>query len=71
MSKVQKVFSAAVDDVIIVHDNWEQDLQMVAVVLGSPRQDSWPTPKKCVIGQGEIQCLGRPLAQRQVCPKLR
>lgn len=58
------------DDVIIVHDNWEQDLQMVAVVLGSPRQDSWPTPKKSVIGRGEIQRLGNLLAQRQVRPQL-
>lgn len=40
------------DDFIIVHDNWDQDLQMVAVVLESPRQDSQPTPKKCVIGRG-------------------
>lgn len=65
----QSVFSAAyVDDVIIVDDDWEQDLQMVAVVLESPRQDSRPTPKKCVIGRGEIQCLGNLLAQRQVRP---
>lgn len=58
------------DDFIILDDNWEQDLQMVAVVLESPRQDSQPTPKKCVIGRGEIQCLGTLLAQRQVCPQL-
>lgn len=58
------------DDFIILDDNWEQDLQMVAVVLESPRQDSQPTPKKCVIGRGEIQCQGNLLAQRQVCPQL-
>lgn len=43
---------------------------MVAVVLQSQRQDSQPTPKKCVIGRGVIQCLGNVLAQRQVRPQL-
>ncbi len=43
---------------------------MVTVVLESPRQDPWPSPKECVIGQGEIQCLGNLLAQRQVRPRL-
>lgn len=39
-------------NVIIVANNWEQDLQMVAAVLVSPWQDLQPTPKKWVIGQG-------------------
>lgn len=64
------MFSAAyADDVMIVAENSEPGLQMVAVVLVSPRQDSQATPKKCVIWR-RGGCLGNLLTQRQVRPQL-
>ena len=64
------VFAAAcLDDVIIHSDSWAQHLRHVAAVLKFLWQAGLTAnPKKCTIGQAEVQYLGYHLGRGQVRP---
>lgn len=63
--------AAYLDDVIIYSDTWAEHVQWVAMVLESLRQAGLTAnPKKCAVGQREVQYLGYHMGARQARPQV-